>query len=464
MSQRYPPGPSDGLLGMRLVSRIRRDILGFYAEVQRQYGDVVHMRLGPFHDYTFFHPDHIREILVTKARSFAKMGWQRRVFAQWNGESLLLTEGETWLRQRRLAQPAFAPKRLNGYAAAMVGCTTRFTAGWQAALRERGQLQLDIVKAMTDLTLEIIARTMFDADVAGSARRLAEAVAVLNDVAMYEMMHWPRLPDWVPRPYVTRKRWAIRTVDEAVWSLIRERRRTGKDHGDLLSMLLLAVDEEGDGQGFTDQQVRDQAVTLLLAGHDTTAAGLAWLWYVLASQPEVLGRVRQELAEVLGDRLPSGEDVPRLSYLERVIKETLRMYPPAIGVFARQAVADVEIGGYLLRKGSVIRALSYLVHHDPRWFADPERFDPDRFLPERWRSVPQYAYFPFGGGPRVCIGNAFAMMEMALITATILQRFDVALATDQAEPKLSVGMSLRPAGGLRVLVRERNGAPVEARP
>lgn len=464
MSNRYPPGPSDWLVGMTLVPRIRRDILGFYKEVQRKYGDIVHMHLGPFHDYTFFHPDQIREVLVTKAKSFHKMPWQRKVFAQWNGDSLLLTEGETWLRQRRLVQPAFAPKRLHNYAAAMVGCTTRFIDGWQAALRERGQLQLDVVKSMTDLTIEIIAKTMFDADVAGSARNLAEAVAVLNDVAMYEMMNWPRLPDWIPRQYSKRKRWAIRTLDETIWSLIRERRRTKEDHGDLLSMLLLAVDQEGDGQGFTDQQVRDQAVTLLLAGHDTTAAGMSWIWYALAKYGDVARRVQTELAEVVGDRLPTGTDVPKLKYTERFIKETLRLWPPAIGVFARHAVNDVEIGRYLLKKGSVVRALSYPVHHDARWFPDPERFDPDRFLPDRFENVPQYAYFPFGGGPRVCIGNAFAMMEMTLIVATILQRFELSLAPNQGEPKLSVMLSLRPAGGLNLSVQPRHAVPAGVSP
>jgi cytochrome P450 len=443
---------------LSLVSRIRRDILGFYAEMQRKYGDMVYMRLGPYRDYTVFHPDLIRELLVTKARCFEKMPWQRRVFAQWNGNSILLSEGDFWLRQRRLVQPAFHPRRLQNYAAAMVNCTTRLLNGWQTALAERGQWQIDVVKAMTDLTIEIIAKTLFDADVAGAARQLGEAVSVLNDVAMYEIMYPIRLPDWVPRPYVRRKRWAIQVIDTTVRGLIRERRASGQDHGDLLSMLLLAVDQEGDGQGMTDEQVRNEAVTLLLAGHDTTAAALSWVFYLLAKHPEAAARVREEMGQVIGDRLPAGADVARLHYTERFLKETMRLYPPAIGVFARQAVTDVEIGGYTIKKGGVVRALSYPVHHDARWFPDPERFDPDRFLPERMEEVPQYAYFPFGGGPRVCIGNNFALMEMTLIVATVLQGFELQLAPQQQEPRLSVMLSLRPKGGLWMTVEPRAAA------
>jgi cytochrome P450 len=422
----------------------------------KKYGDIVYMRLGPYRDYLVNHPDAIREVLVAKAKHFHKMTWQRKVLAQWNGNSILLSEGDFWLRQRRMVQPAFHPRRLEQYARQMVACTERLLDEWE----NHGGHEVEITKAMTDLTIAIIAKTMFEADVTGSARVVGEAVAILSEVAIWEMMHPFRLPDWVPLPWQRRKRWAMRLLDETIRGIIRERRKnSGEDKGDLLSMLLLAIDSEGDGRGMTDQQARDEAMTLLLAGHDTTAAGLSWVWYLLARHPEVEARVRHELEEVVGERLPTAADVHRLKYTEMVIKETLRLYPPAVGVFARQAVSDVEIAGYLLKKGSIVHILSYLVHHDPRWFPDPDRFDPERFAPGNVEKLPQFAYFPFGGGPRVCIGNTFAMMEMTLIVATVLRRFHLDLAPGQADPELSVSMALRPKGGLRMVAKRQ--APAE---
>ena len=331
MALRFPPGPPNWGLGYWTVRGIRRDILGSYARWQDKYGDIVYARMGPFHDYTIFHPDMVKEVLVTKAKCFQRMAWQRRVFRQWNGNSILLSKGDFWLRQRRLVQRAFQPKRFQHYGQAMVGCTRRMLDDWRT---QAGQLQLDIVKTMTDLTINIIAKTMFDADVTGSARRIGEAVSILNGVAMYELMYPFRLPDWMPREYSRKKKWAIGYLDDLIRQTILQRRASGEDHGDLLSMLLLAVDEEGDGGGMTDEQVRDESMTLLLAGHDTTAAGLAWLWYVLAQNPKVQDRVQDELGHVLNGRDPTADVVPRLKYTEQVLMETLRMYPPAIGTLA----------------------------------------------------------------------------------------------------------------------------------
>jgi cytochrome P450 len=258
------------------------------------------------------------------------------------------------------------------------------------------------------------------------------------------------LPDWLPLPEKRRKRWAMQRLNETVRRFIRERRESGQDKGDLLSMLLLAVDVEGDGGRFTDEQVRDQSMTLLIAGHDTTAAGLTWLFYCLARQPRAAALVHQELDAVLGGREPTASDLPQLSYTERVVKETLRLYPPAIAVFMRQALTDVEIAGYSLPRNSLVQMFSYICQHDPRWFPDPETFDPDRFLPERQRNLPPFAYFPFGGGPRVCIGNTFAIMEMTLVVATLLQQLKVDLAAGQEEAQPVALLSLRPKGEVRL--------------
>jgi cytochrome P450 len=447
-----PPGPRDWLLGLPTVRRIQRDVLGFYTEMHRQYGDAVYMRLGPYRDFTFFHPDAVKEVLVTKARSFIRMERPLRVLRQWNGDGLLITEGDTWLRLRRLVQPAFLPRRFAAYAEAMVVAGRARFAPWAEAGKP---VELEFTKAMTDVTMDVIGRTLFGADLGAETAEIGRAVAVLSEVALREMFAPFTLPDWLPLPGKAQKRWAMRKLDETVRNFIRDRRATGEDRGDLLSMLLLAVDEEGDGKGLSDEQARDQCMTLFLAGHDTTAAGLTWVGWVLASRPDVAARAAAEVDGALAGRPPTHADLPRLAYTERVVKEALRLYPPAVAVFARKALHDVEVGGWTVPKGAIVRAFSYVTQRDPRWFPDPLRIDPDRWAPGRAEQIPQYAFFPFGGGPRVCIGAAFAMMEMTLLTAMLVQRFTFAPAPGQGEPELLAQMSLRPKGGLRLALTPR---------
>src|SRR5262245_25407852 len=345
-----PPGPRDWTGGLRLIGQIKRDILGFYAQLQRQYGDAVYMRLGPYQDYNFFHPELIKEVLSAQARQFVRMRRPIEVLRQWNGEGLLITEGETWLRHRRLVQPAFAPRRLAAYAEAMVAAARERLDAWLAAISDsrraplsasaapRGTpaaaLEIEFEQAMTDLTMEIIARTMFGAALGSEARELADAVAILSDVAVREMMAPFTLPDWLPLPGKAKKRWAMRTLDELVRRFIHDRRAGGTDRGDLLSMLLLAVDEEGDRRGLTDEQARDQCINIFLAGHDTTAAGMTWIGWSLAAHGEIAARAACEVDAALGGRDPTWADLPRLAYVECVVKEALRHYPPAVAVFA----------------------------------------------------------------------------------------------------------------------------------
>jgi cytochrome P450 len=429
---------------------MKPDVLGYYTDLHRRYGDVVHLRFGPYVTYVFFHPDAVREVLVSKAKQFRRFPHQMQVLAQWNGNSVVITEGDQWLRQRRMVQPAFHQRRFEHYASCMVARTRDRLDHWLKMIDTRGGIETEIGKEMTDLTLEIIAKTMFDAEVSAEASDLGRAVAILSGIATKEMGSPWTLPDWLPLPEKRRKRWAMRRLDETVRRFIRERRASGLDRGDLLSMLLLAADEEGDGGRFTDDQARDQAMTLLIAGHDTTAAGLTWLFYCLARQPATAALVHQELDAVLGGREPTASDLPRLSYTERVLKETLRLYPPAYAMFMRQALADVEIAGYTVPQASLVQIFPYICQRDPRWFPEPERFDADRFLPDRQRTLPPFAYFPFGGGPRVCIGNTFAMMEMTLVAATLLQRLRVELAEGQEEVQPAALMSLRPRGEVRL--------------
>jgi cytochrome P450 len=447
-----PPGPRDGLFGLRLIGRIRADVLGFYCKMHQEYGDVTYMKLGPYHEYTVFHPDQIKEILVTKARHFIRLRRPIEVMKQWNGGSLLITEGEEWLRLRRLVQPAMQARRFGGYADAITNTARQRFDSWER--REDG-FEIEFEQAMTELTIDIIARTMFGVDLGSEAREIGKAAGVLSKVAIREMMNPFTLPDWLPLPGKAEKRWAMRTMDALVRRFVRERRQSGKDVGDLLSMLLLAVDEEGDGRGLTDEQARNQCMTMFLAGHDTTAAGMTWIGLALATNPEVSATAAAEVEEVLAGRTPTFEDLPQLGHVERVVKETLRHYPPAVGMFARQPTEDVQIGGWTVPRGNTVRILTYITHHDPRWFPDPDRFDPDRFAPERAGSLHPYAFHPFGAGPRACIGNAFAMMEMTLLTAMLLQRFAFALAPGQQMPALDPKLSLRPVGGLRLLLSPR---------
>lgn len=452
MSVARPPGPRGSWLGIPLVREIERDVLGFYESLRRDHGDVVYLRLGPYHEYAFFHPAQVQDVLVTQARHFIRMRRPIEVLRQWNGDGLLITEGETWRRHRRLVQPAFQPSRLSRYTEAIVAANRECLDRWSSSARGSG---VDFEGAMTELTMEITGRILFGTSLRVEAPELARAVRVLSQIAVAEMFSLFTLPDWLPLPGKADKRWAMRTLDQLVRRFIRERRSRGDDAGDLLSMLLLAVDEEGDGRGLTDEQARDQCVTFFLAGHDTTASALTWIGWTLASQRESTERAVAEVDQVLGGREPTFDDLPKLAHLGRCIKETLRRFPPAVGVIARQAAEDVEIGGWQLPRGSLARIMTYVLHHDERWFPEPHKFDPDRFAPERIESIPAGAYLPFGLGPRACIGAGLATLEMTLFAAQLLQRYRLAPAQDQAAPRLDPKMSLRPVGGLRLQLTPR---------
>jgi cytochrome P450 len=448
--RRYPPGPKDCFFGIPLSRRFRADTLGFLVEVGRTAGDLGHFAIGPIHFYLVIHPDLVHEVLATRSKFFPKLRKTTDVIRQVEGNGIVVTEGDFWLRQRRLVQPAFAPARLARYADLMVEYTRRATDAWPAG----GVVEM--AGAMPRLTLAIIARTMFDVELTGKAADLDQAGQVLAEVLPREMAAPVRWPDWLPLPGKARKRWALRVFDELIWDVIRQRRASGEDKGDLLSMLLNAVDAEGDGRGMTDRQARDEAVTLFHAGHETAAAGLAWLWYLLARYPDVTSRVVREVDAALGGRPATQADLPALPYTQMVVKETLRLYPPVYILFGREAAAEVELGGYLIPKGAWVHVAPYVTQRDPRFFPDPKKFDPERFAPGRVGAMNPRAYFPFGAGPHVCIGNTFALVEMALVTATVLQRFDVAFAPGQsAEVEPAAVLALRPKGGLRLTVRPR---------
>jgi cytochrome P450 len=444
MKTNYPPGPRDWFFGVTIGRRSLREPLAFLQEMAQRYGDMTHIHAGPVHSILINHPNLIREVLVTKGKSFRKWERQKRVFRKIDGEGLINSEGDFWLKQRRLIQKAFHHDRLGRYAETMVELTERRLDGWTAG----AAINLD--QEMSQLALEITGKTLFGVDLRDQSCWLGETAEALRETFIREFLAMVPLPDWLPLPSKRRMRRAIRTLDTFITGIIRDRRASGEDKGDLLSMLLLAVDDQGDGTGMTDQQARDEAVTLFNASHDSTSAALAWTGYFIARYPGVQERLREEVAAVLGGRAATLEDVPLLTFAGTVVKESLRIYPPTPVLINREAITEVEIGGYRLPRGTLAILSSYVTQRDPRWFPEPERFDPDRFGRGRVDDIPDYAYFPFGAGPHVCVGNTFAMMEITLVVATLVQRFQLELTPGQEnlEPELKV--SLRPKGGVWV--------------
>lgn len=423
-----------------------RDPLSFLQQVAYTYGEIAQFSIGPLQVYELSHPDLIHEVLVSKADKFQKEKADKEIFGRLLGQGLLMSDGALWKRQRRLMQPAFHAKRIQAYAQIMVDYTLGLLESWQD--RETR----DIGQEMMHVTQAIVAKTLFNAEVSSESAKVSEALTEAQSMVVRQIQLGVPLPEWLPLPMNTRLKKARAVLDEIVLRIIRERRVSGHDAGDLLSMLLLAQDEE-DGTGMTDAQVRDEVMTLFLAGHETTATSLTWTLYLLSQHPTVEARLHEELERVLQGQPPTLDALPQLRYTDMVIKESMRLYPPA-WLFGRQALEDVEIGGYRIPRDGDVFISPYVMHHHPRYFSDPEHFDPERFSPENESAIPKYAYFPFGGGSRVCIGNSFAMMEARLVLATIAQRYCLSLISGQQiaiEPLITI----RPKYGMRMQLHLR---------
>jgi cytochrome P450 len=445
-ASRTPPGPKTGFLGLAHVRRMRDDLLGFPTELARKYGDLVHVRMGPERLYFVNHPNFVREVLITRGKSFRKLPRILRAFRSIDGNGLVLSEGDFWLRQRRLVQPAFSTKRFDGYAGTAVNCAREMVDSW------RDGAEIEVSAEMRRLALRIIARTMFDAEVIDVEGRIGSAIETLSEIVTRQTGQLIQWPEWLPFPDNRRKHRATKVLDDIIRRVIQERRASGEDRGDLLSMLLKAVDEEGDGTGMTDEQARDEAITLFNAGQDTTAAGLTWLWYLVATHPEVEQKLRDEAEAALGGRPGTYADLPSLPYSAMVVKESLRIYPPTWALIPRVAVENVPMGDFVIRKGGWVYIYPWVLHHDPRFFPDPERFDPERFAPGRAETIPQHAYIPFGAGPHVCIGNTFAQMEMVLAVSTVVPHYRLSLPSATPPVILEPHVAIRPRGGLRMRV------------
>ena len=440
---KFPPGPSFGLRRWWKGPLSNGDPLSYFTWIVREYGDLVGLRVLNFRILLINHPDHIEDVLVNHPRKFVKgrvLKANKRVF----GSGLLTSEGDFWLRQRRLAQPAFHRARIASYASTMVEYTERLLHEWQDG-EER-----DIHKEMMRLTLQIVGKTLFDADVEHDAQDIGKSMELLLEFGA-DFRRTLFIPHWLPTPTNIRMERAIRKIEKVLYRMIAEKRASGRDAGDLLSMLLAAQDE--DGSRMTDKQLRDEAITLFLAGHETTANTLSWTWWLLAQNPAVEAKLHAELRAVLAGRAPSLDDLPNLVYTNHIITESMRLYPPAWGI-ARTAIEDHEIAGYSVPKGSGVSFAQWTVHRDARWYDAPDEFRPERWEGDLLKRLPRFAYFPFGGGPRQCIGNSFALMEASLILATIAQQYRFRLVEGHPVVPLA-SITLRPRHGIRATLESR---------
>ena len=446
---RRAPGPKSlPLIGV--LPQVRRDPLAFVMQTRTAYGDVVNYRLGPLNSFLISHPDGVRQVLQENVKNYTKDHFSYGMVRWIAGNGLLTSRGDFWLRQRRLAQPAFHRQRIAAMGANMVAATRELADEWQPAA-ENGQV-LDIGSQMMGLTLRIVSDALFGSRVP-QAKIVDGAFNELSAQLVDRFRRFNIIPPVLPTAYDRRFRAAISALDGVVYAIIAERRASGEDRGDLLSMLMQTRDED-TGETMNDRQLRDEVLTMLLAGHETTATTLSWVWAMLDQHPDVAARLHAEV-DALGDRPVTAEDLPRLAYTRMVIDETTRLYPP-VYIFSRKVAEEDQIGGYRIPAGSSVDISPYATHRHPDFWENPEAFDPERFSVERSAARPRFAYFPFSGGPRQCIGNSFALMEAQLILATLAQRYRLRLQpghTLTPDPLIT----LRPRGGLpmQVVLRTR---------
>ncbi|HUQ31970.1 MAG TPA: cytochrome P450 [Pyrinomonadaceae bacterium] len=441
----YPPGPKGKLFGGNF-SAFRRDALNYLQRAVEDHGDIVYFRFGPQDVFFLNHPDHIKDVLVTHHQSFMKGRALQRA-KRLLGHGLLTSEGDFHRRQRRLAQPAFHRGRIATYGTVMTNYAARTASRWADGA------SVDISHEMMRLTLAIVGKTLFDADVEAEADEIGAALTEVMELFDFLLMPFSELLEKLPFPHVRRFRKARARLDDTIYRIIQERRKSAEDRGDLLSMLLSARDEEGDGGRMSDLQVRDEVMTIFLAGHETTANALSWTWYLLSQHEEVEAKLHEELDAVLEGRPPAFEDVARLRYTEMVLAEAMRLYPPAWAI-GRLALCNHEVGGYTIPAKALVLLSPYVTHRDARHFPDPTRFDPERWTQQARESRPQFAYFPFGGGPRRCIGEGFAWMEGILLIAALAQGLRMRLVPGQRVETMPV-ITLRPKHGIKMTLEKR---------
>lgn len=448
MGRAVPPGPP---LRRRLVFGLRRNTLDFLSNIANEFGDASYFPVGHWNYWFFTHPDAVKDVLVTYDDHFIKGPALRRA-KDTLGEGLLTSEGDLHRRQRRLVQPALHPQRVATYGQVM----TRYAA--QASEQWRDGQEFDLHQQMMRLTLRIVAKTLFDADVAAEVDVIGHAMDISVGMFARAMSPWGPLLNFLPLPSNFRFKRAWGRLMDTIDRFIDEHRKDVKDRGDLLSRLIAATDAEGDGGAMTNRQLRDEAITLFTAGHETTANALTFTFYLLSQHPEVERALHEELRDVLGGRPPTISDVEKLPYTRMVLSEAMRLYPPAWAL-GRESTQACAIAGYEVPAGAVVLLSQWVTHRDPRWWPDPLKFDPMRFSPDNRATRPRWAYFPFGGGSRQCIGEAFAWMEAILVIATLSQKWGMQYLGDRP-PEMRPLITLRPKGPvpMRLVARRDSDA------
>jgi cytochrome P450 len=454
-TQKLPPGPTGNIL-TGSYGDIGRDPLNFLLDVTRQYGDIVRYRFVIWHGFVVAHPEYVRHILQENHRNYSKRTFSYELLKPLVGEGILTSEGAHWLNQRRLMQPAFHRQRIAHFSEMMVEATLDMLERWDSNADQNQEM--DIAAEMMRLTLGIVARALFGLEIGEEADVVGDNFTIANEAISNRSKFPLPFPLSWPLPANRRFQKAVAKLDEVVEEIIRRRREisnSGMPSGsasesqeDLLSILLQARDAD-TGEGMDDRQLRDEVMTLMLAGHETTATALAWTWHLLAQNPAVETRLRDELSDVLAGRPPTAADLQRLPYTRMVLDESMRLYPPA-WVISRRAEKDDVIGGYNIPAGSIVLISPYITHRHPDFWENPETFDPERFRDEKTADRPSFAYFPFGGGPRLCIGRDFARVEAQLILATVAQRYRFeAVGGHPVEP--APWITLRPRYGIKMI-------------
>jgi len=444
-----PPGPGR-YIPYGDLQAIRRSPLGALARLAQRYGDVLKYPVGFWTIYVVSDPAAVRHVLQENSRNYSKATFQYSLLGLVAGQGLLSSDGAFWLRQRRLIQPAFHRDRLTRLATLTTDATAAMLDRWDSTAACGDALDID--GEMMRLALEIVGKALFSVDLANDADALSRAALATLDHIAHRARSPLAFPPTVPTPRNRAFMTALRTLDGAIFDLIARRRRDPDEADDLLSMLMLARDAE-TGEGMSDKQLRDEIITFLIAGHETVASLLVWTWYALSLQPAVERKLHDELTTTLGHRPPTMDDLPQMSYTRMVVDETLRLYPPS-WISTRRAIECDTIGGYHIPANALIVMSPYVTHRRINEWPNPEGFDPERFTPEENAARPRFAYFPFGGGPHLCIGQSFALVEAQLIIASIAQRYRLTLTPGQ-QIEVAPLVTLRPKHGMLMHLRQR---------
>lgn len=445
------PGPKGGIFGLKTALDFQKAPIKFLMHTVHDFPeDIVHWKFGTDDTYLLVHPDYIHEVLVKQSKKIVKWERFRKASAKAAGpKNLVILEGDEWKKARKLSAPAFHTQRIKHYIDLMVKHTLSLVNQWDdGTVYEMGQ-------QMVQGTMGIIGEILFDIpDIEKDATELSEALFVILDMFMIDVTSIMPVPDWIPIPRKIKEKQALKLINDYMMNIIRERRASGEDRGDVLSALILAVDEDGGGT-FSDSEIHDQLMALFIAGHETTAVLMTWTLYLLAKNPEIQEKLYEEVSSVMGDSAPNLEDLEAMNLTDRVLKEALRLYPSAWSLFLREVTEEMQLGNHTFPKGAVIYISPWVVHHDPRWWPEPQKFNPSRFEGDWKNRQPAYSYIPFGGGPRVCIGSRMAEMEAEIMLATIVKNFKIELKEPDQVVNAEARFTVQPKDGMHLRVKRR---------